>query len=82
METNHSKVHRACLILRGKALRECQQERKLELDNFMESYETNGDQAYNSTSSWEPVFQEKESTGCPSHRKRFAKTSKLLSRSN
>ena len=40
METNNSKVHRACLILRGKALRECQQERKLELDNFMESYET------------------------------------------
>ena len=29
-----------CLILRGKALREWQQERKLELDNFMELYET------------------------------------------
>ena len=45
METNHSKVHRACLILRGKALRECQQERKLELDNFMYHMKLNGDQA-------------------------------------
>ena len=37
-----------------------------------------GIKPYNSTSSWQPVIQEKESTGCPSYHKRFAKLRNYL----